>query len=216
MTSISIDTNVLRRALHGDDTAQQEARKLLRTTEPPTGLLGRWAKHPDHGNVLITSEKPYLDSSVYVAYLNEVYPYGTGILNVPLEELTFSEQTTNPEDVPPGEAWLAEVNGKQLHTIKFIDGDWLATGKRPAWRSSSDITLISPLVPARPTDSTDEWVETEEEYAALPEGSIVATDRDTPWIYERGTFWQATAESTPGRLAGTRRRVLRKGWGNDQ
>lgn len=39
MTDINAD--VLRRALDGDDTAQQEARELLDTTKPTTGLMGR-------------------------------------------------------------------------------------------------------------------------------------------------------------------------------
>lgn len=102
MTAIEVPADLLRRALDGDDTAQQEARALLPTPE----------------------------------------------------------QTTAPEDVPPGEAWLVDLNGKRLHAIKDQDEEWYVPEDSRYWHMSSAVTLISPLVPARPIG--DEWVDTED------------------------------------------------------
>lgn len=151
MTNINIDTDVLLRALDGDSAAQREARELLRTAKPTTGLLGRWAKHSEYGDVLITSEKVRPAEIVFVAHLDEEYPGGTREVNVPLDDLTFPEQTTDPDDVPPGEAWLVEVGGKRFHAIKAREWEWHVPEESASWWQSADVTLISPLVPARPT-----------------------------------------------------------------
>lgn len=151
MTDMSINADVLRRALDGDSDAQREARALLRTARPTTGLLGRWAKHPEHGDVLITDDNARPDGLVIVAYLTERWKSGSGKEWVCLDDLTFPHQVTRPEDVPPGEAWLVEIDGKRLHAIKYQGGDWIVGEPFSIWRSSSAVTLISPLVPVRPT-----------------------------------------------------------------
>lgn len=211
MTTINIDTGTLLRALMGDEDALKEIEALLPTPRPTTGLLGRWAKHPRFEDVLITDDTP-VHGSVVVAYPDSEQVDGAREMWVPLEDLTFPEQTTDPEDVPPGEAWLVEADGNQFNAIKDLDEVWFVPGVGRYWWCSSSVTLISPLVPVRPTDG-GEWVETKEEYEALPEGSVVAFDGNIPRIYNEGLFRYGTSSSSADFLAGGRRRVLRRGWG---
>ncbi|MGJ4139091.1 hypothetical protein [Corynebacterium evansiae] len=75
-----------------------------------------------------------------------------------------------------------------------------------------EITLITPLIPARPHD-TPETVTTEEEYAQLPEGSVVAKPGEEPWVHLPHVWAQEGAATNDLVLAGNARHVLRYGWG---
>ena len=62
-----------------------------------------------------------------------------------------------------------------------------------------------------------EFLETEADYAAAPEGTIVACDESTPW-YKFDSAWLSTAayESNSSKsMSGIIREVLRWSWGNE-
>ena len=79
------------------------------------------------------------------------------------------------------------------------------------WFSDSEVTLIAPLAPVRPTEP--ETVTTEEEYMALPAGSIVAGKDDHPFTKHTGVWTGPAAGRSSSEMAGKTRRVLRWGWG---
>ena len=186
---------------------------------PPTGLLGRWATHPDYGDVLITEDRATDKGSIHVSYLRDDMKCGAWGNFVPLDDLTFPDQTTRPQDVPVGEAWLVNAtdgysNQHNTPAIKIGATLWVTpiqgTNDENEWHNH-EVTLITPLIPARPQDAP-ETVTTEEEYEALPEGSVIASRGGSPWT--RGVYaWTSGGESSPtAELAGTTRRVLRRGW----
>lgn len=80
-----------------------------------------------------------------------------------------------------------------------------------AW-SDNEVTLITPLIPARPHDNP-ETVTTQEEYAQLPEGSVVAKPGEEPWVHLPHVWAQEGVATNDMGLAGTARQVLRRGWG---
>lgn len=126
----------------------------LNNAQPTTGLLGRWATNRDGKQVLIIVDRP-MGGWVETAYVN---PDGTTRETAEqLDDLTFPDQTTRPQDTP-------------------------------------------------------ETVTTEEEYEALPEGSVIVSRGGSPWT--RGVYgWTSGgSSSTTAELAGTTRRVLRRGW----
>lgn len=153
MTTINIDADVLRRVLAGDDTARQEARKLLGTKKPTTRLMGRWAKHSEYEDVLITSEKVGPYKRVVIVYPNGEYSDGAAEATVPFDDLVFPYQATRPEDVPIGEAWLVDVENKRVAALKSDDDQW-STGVETIgtirWWMDEEVTLVAPLVPSRP------------------------------------------------------------------
>ena len=58
-----------------------------------------------------------------------------------------------------------------------------------------------------------ETVTTEEEYGALPEGSVTAKPGEKPWVH-LPYMWAQSGDSTDNAgMAGTTRHVLRCGWG---
>lgn len=188
----------------------------LNNAEPTTGLLGRWATNRDGKQVLIIADRP-MGGWVETAYVN---PDGTTRETAEqLDDLTFPEQTTRPQDVPVGEAWLVNADDghdqtQRTKALKVNQNLWLTPDGSPADESqwlNSEITLITPLIPARPQD-TPETVTTEEEYEALPEGSVIVSRGGSPWT--RGVYgWTSGgSSSTTAELAGTTRRVLRRGW----
>lgn len=188
----------------------------LNNAEPTTGLLGLWATNRDGKQVLITTDRP-IGGWIETTFVN---PDGTTSEKAEqLDDLTFPDQTTRPQDVPVGEAWLVDAhNGfdTQPNTpaLKIAPGLWVTTTRETADESewhNYEITLITPLIPARPHD-TPETVTTEEEYGALPEGSVVAKPGEDPWT--RNYVWEqvgATVDDVV--LAGTTRHILRYGWG---
>lgn len=130
---------------------------------PPTGLLGRWATHPDYGDVLITEDRATDKGSIHVSYLRDDMKCGAWGNFVPLDDLTFPDQTTRPQDVPVGEAWLVDAhNGfdTQPHTpaLKITPDLWVTPTRETADESewhNYEITLITPLIPARPQNTPE-------------------------------------------------------------
>ncbi len=192
-------------------------------TQPTTGLLGRWAKHAEYGDALIASDKVD-DGCVSITVRDEFDRHGAVYDYVAIAELTFPEQTTRPEDVPVGEAWLVDAhNGysDQPNTpaLKIADNLWTTHRQEeiddPEWYNDPEVTLITPLVPLRPQDREPETVTTQEEYDALPVGSIVARDVGDPYTKVARSKWKSINGSTRTNCAmeGETCRVLRRGWG---
>ena len=191
-------------------------------TKPTTDLLGRWAKHPDFGDVVIV-DNVTIDSYVMVMCRDILKAAGTSRKHVKLSDLTFPEETTRPEDVPVGEAWLVTVDDGEetvegITAFKMSDTAWV-TGRHNRimdmeWENV-EVILIAPLIPARPQDSgrgeSPETVTTEDEYAALPAGSIVAHPGARPWYKCLDGSW-GDGYSSITSIAFTPRKVLRRGW----
>lgn len=205
---------------HAKALAEQikQLQDQLNNAEPTTGLLGRWATNRDGKQVLITADSP-IGGWIETAYVN---PDGTTREKAEqFDSLTFPEQTTRPEDVPVGEAWLIDADDGDDSTtnapaVKESTGIWITgdnnNGDESAW-NNHEVTLITPLIPARPHD-TPETVTTEKEYEALPEGSVVAKNEERAWTLMGGK-WQSGTFNTASHLGmeGTPRQVLRRGWG---
>lgn len=207
---------------------QQQAKSLaeqieqledqLNNAEPTTGLLGRWATHPEYGEVLIAEDRATDKGTIHVVYLRDDMKCGVMGDFVLLDDLTFPEQTTRPQDVPAGEVWLVDVDdgdesATNIPAVKKISGMWGTsggeTGGVAAWYDG-EVTLITPLIPAHPHDNP-ETVTTEEEYEALPQGSVVAEPGSMPWVYLPNVWVCRDNPATTAALAGTTRHVLR--WG---
>ncbi|OFT36219.1 hypothetical protein HMPREF3166_01475 [Corynebacterium sp. HMSC08A12] len=143
---------------------QQQAKELaeqikqlqdqLNNTQPTTGLLGRWATNRDGKRVLITTDRP-VDGWIETTY---VKPDGATCEKAEqFDSLAFPEQTTRPQDVPEGQAWIVDVhNGaarQRTQALKIDENLWVADadliGDDYEW-IDSDVTLITPLIPARP------------------------------------------------------------------
>ncbi|OFT88998.1 hypothetical protein [Corynebacterium sp. HMSC28B08] len=187
--------------------------------KPTTGLLGRWAKHEHYGDVLVIGDKLDECGCALIAFPDPDYPNSVLTPLVILSDLTFPEETTRPEDVPVGEAWLVNVDDGAdrecgVVALKFDDdGNWYTREVNgcTTWYDS-EVTLIAPLVSARPADP--ETVTTEKEYAALPAGSIVAGSSSDPFLKNAG-IWigPAATRMSNSEMARKTRRILRWGWG---
>lgn len=190
----------------------------LNNAEPTTGLLGRWAKHPQYGDVLITMDRPLDSRGIRIVCLSDNMEGGVVYRLVNIDDLDFPDQTTRPQDVPVGEAWLVDADdGDSITTnapaIKQCSGLW-RTGENNkkgefVW-TDHEVTLITPLIPARP-HGNPETVTTEEEYEALPQGSVVAESGRMPWVYLPNLWICRDNPATTAEMAGTTRHVLR--WG---
>lgn len=188
----------------------------INNAQPTTGLLGRWATNRDGKQVLITADRP-VGGWIETAY---VKPDGaTREKAEQLDSLTFPDQTTRPEDVSAGEAWLVNIATAVEHLERVValklDDVWWATydDDRDGEYLNRFVTLITPLIPARPHD-TPETVTTEEEYGALPVGSVVAARGEDPYVHRDYTWVSAEEDiAEPAEMAGTTRQVLRRGWG---
>lgn len=146
-------------------------RALLPTPQQPTsGLLGRWAKHPERGDVVCVTDEPF-DGQVQVFHPHHGRGGSLGYL-ASVSDLTFPEQTTDPEDVPAGEAWLVDVGGEKYNAVKTNDTfPWRLFNPE---RNGQDghlnrsITLIAPLTPERPaSDLQAKYDELEERWKHL-------------------------------------------------
>lgn len=190
----------------------EQLEEQINNTIPTSGLLGRWATNSYGKQVLITADSPCGDwiETTYVT------ADGSSCESVEwIDDLTFPEQTTRPEDVPVGEAWLVDAQDrvrteKDVVALKTKDDLWTSSGFLE-W-TDDEVELITPLIPARPHD-TLETVTTEEEYEALPEGSVVAKPGENPLTHTPYVGVQAGDTTNDMALAGTTRHVLRRGWG---
>ncbi|MGJ4099754.1 hypothetical protein [Corynebacterium macclintockiae] len=187
----------------------------INNAQPTSGLLGRWATNSYGKQVLITADKPSLGriETAYIERDGTTYEQAED-----LDDLTFPEQTTRPQDVPVGEAWLVDAQDrvrteKDVVALKTKDDLWTSSGFLE-W-TDDEVELITPLIPARPQD-TPETVTTEEEYEALPEGTIVAENNGAPWQKLKSGEWisHIFPENRPDDLMdGLVCRILRRGWG---
>ena len=199
---------------------QLKAEEAREAKQPRDNLLGRWARHEEYGHVLIACQHADERGGLFVAYPDDGFPDGADGRYANQRELTFPEQTTRPQDVPVGEAWLIDADDGDDSTtntpaFKESTGLWI-TGKNNKGDESewydNEVTLITPLIPARP-QVMPETVTTHEEYEALPEGSIVAKPGEDPWTHKPYVWVQVGATTNDLVLAGTTRHILRRGWG---
>lgn len=189
----------------------------IEADRPTTGLLGRWATNRDGKQVLITADSPV------GGWIETAHATADGTTCEKAEQfdtLTFPDQTTRPQDVPVGEAWLIDADAGDASTtnapaVKESTGLWITgennEGGVRAW-SDNEVTLITPLIPARPQE-TPETVTTEDEYEALPEGSVVAKPSGSLWIRGANTWVYGSDSTDSATLSGVTRHVLRRGWG---
>ncbi|MDK8889870.1 hypothetical protein QQA05_00375 [Corynebacterium macclintockiae] len=192
----------------------------INNAQPTTGLLGRWAKHPQYGDVLITMDRPLDSRAIGIMFLSANMEGGVAYRRVNIDDLDFPDQTTRPQDVPVGEAWLVDAtdgysNQHNTPALKIGASLWVTpiqgTNDENEWHNY-EITLITPLIPARP-QGTPETVTTEEEYESLPVGSVVAAWKGIPWV-RRTHAWVSVGNSlTTSEMTETTRYILRRGWG---
>ena len=127
-----------------------------------------------------------------------------------------------------GEAWLVNVDdgndsGERVMALKHDDNDW-TTGKGVAgythWWADNEVTLIAPLVPARPEPEPEHpaTLSSVEDYETAPVGTIVASPDNNPWVKVSEEGWLVSGSlisSTNSDMAELDEKdVLRKGWGN--
>lgn len=228
MTDLN-DVNIKELLAKSDTELRAALEAMLPKPTHPEHLLGRWAKHPEYGDVLIGDDVP-IESCVVVIVRDSGRAAGSSRKYVALSSLTFPEQTTRPEDVPVGEAWLVNVNdgdnsGKSVVALKF-NGDHWCTGDGVVddahWWTDDEVTLIAPLVSARPEPQPDHprTLSSVEDYENAPVGTIVASPDNSPWVktFEKGwgPSWSVIGRSNSDMaelLEG--QDVLRKGWGNE-
>lgn len=141
----------------------EQLEEQLNNAQPTTGLLGRWAKHPEHGDVLIAEDRVTDASAIYVIHRNNDGDNGAQGHFVDLDDLAFPEQTTRPEDVPVGEAWLIDADDSDdsvtnAPAVKESINLWTTgrdnKGHENSW-TNHEVTLITPLIPARPQDKPE-------------------------------------------------------------
>ena len=201
---------------------QLKAEGAREAKQPRDNLLGRWARHEEYGHVLIACQHADERGGLFVAYPDDGFQDGADGRYANQRELTFPEQTTRPEDVPVGEAWLVDAhNGfdTQPHTpaLKITPDLWVTPTRETADESewhNYEVTLIAPLIPARPQDNPEK-VFRREEYAALPVGTIVASEHGAAWQKMDEEEWVSTIlpEAKRQRPDGNmEHRVLRRGW----
>lgn len=133
--------------------------------KPTTGLLGRWVKDLNGKDMVICDDKPDKSGLLVTAWVAPKEVRGTGSFVKNIDELTFPEETTRPEDVPVGEAWLVNTcDGlyvkKNTVAFKLNERLWV-TGSVPDGSAETrwddyEVELIAPLIPARPMDSDRE------------------------------------------------------------
>lgn len=217
MTSQQQRLEELRQRAKGLAEQIEQLEEQINSARPTSGLLGRWATNRDGKQVLITTDRP-VDGWIETTYVN---PDGTTREKAEqLDSLSFPDQATRPQDVPVGEAWLVNAADEDhrldnIAALKVYEDMW-ETGGRDGGLSmewdDNEVELITPLIPARPQD-TPETVTTEEEYEALPEGSIVAEPGRQTWTRLLHMWAQGGYTKNDYGLSGITRHVLRRGWG---
>lgn len=139
---------------------QLKAEEAREAKQPRDNLLGRWARHEEYGHVLIASQHANKHGGLFVAYPDDGFPDGADGRYADQRDLTFPEQTTRPQDVPVGEAWLVDAHNTNDHqhntpALKIGAALWVTpirgTADESEWHNH-EITLITPLIPARPQD----------------------------------------------------------------
>lgn len=194
----------------------KQLQEQINNTQPTTGLLGRWAIHPEYGDVLIAEDRASDRGGVYIVYPSDDTICGALDDLVPISDLTFPEQTTRPQDVSVGEAWLINAQDStyashDVAALKIGEDLWVS-GDYFEW-TDDEVELIAPLIPTRSLDTDrgglPETVTTEEEYEALPEGSVVAEPGRQPWTHLPHSWAQwAQGGNTTSNYGGVRDHAL--------
>ena len=149
------DVNI-KELLKKNDTELRAALEAMLPKPYPEHLLGRWAKHPEFGDVFICDDVP-IESCVVVVCRDSEKAAGSSRKHVPVSSLTFPHMATKPEDVAVGEAWLVNVDDGKHRAERVVAlkkaFDFWHTGERVAdseewW--DNEVTLIAPLVPVAP------------------------------------------------------------------
>ena len=109
---------------------------------------------------------------------------------------------------------IAELVNEAWGDTNVNEWDDDALGHLESWLSDLEMQLrgLANTKPAHP-----EFLETEEDYANAPEGTVVACDNSPAW-HKFGSEWVSIityANQCENFMAGTHRFVLRWGWGND-
>lgn len=127
--------------------------------------------------------------------------------DLPLRDRDWTDKNGNPDpaDVPAGEAWQVNVDGRTVAAFRMNPGNsrpWIIpiriqdTALPFCWFSDSDVRLVSRLVPEqKPRMVTDEA-----DLRALPDGTVIRTS-DTAVLEQYAGAWSATGSGlsiTPG------------------
>ena len=118
----------------------------------------------------------------------------------------------------PGEAWLIEFEGGYHEAVCWyspIYAHWAFADSREGLKTieSNEAKALRRLVP-EPAPDHPTVLTTEEDYENAPTGTVVAGDHADPWVKDYMGFWLACSageSDTSPEMAGTRRRVLRRG-----
>lgn len=175
------DVNIKELLAKSDADLRTALEAMLPKPTYPAHLLGLWAKHPEYGDVMCAWDKPSPEGRVFTARRAVDDDFcGASVSYLPISELTFPEQTTKPENVPVGEAWLVDVEDarfayKRVVALKMEHDNWWTsygrTPKRGSW-SDDEVTLIAPLEPAQPEP---------EKFLAIPGGLKIQSRTVTEW-----------------------------------
>lgn len=116
--------------ISGDDIADiAENAGFTFDPEPVTGLLGRWAEHPEHGRVLIASDHPDTHGKVYCVWLDPDEERGTVGWGYELSDLTLIDQETVTTEDEYAELPAGSVVAEPFACPLFKDGDmWSQDG----------------------------------------------------------------------------------------
>lgn len=229
MTDLT-DVNIKELLGKSDAELRASLEAMLPKPAYPENLLGRWAKHPEYGDVVCIWDKPDFAGGVFVRWRAEYETVGSRGDVVPVSELTFPEQTTRPEDVPVGEAWLVNVDDGARSAKRVValraNGEYWRTGAGVVggepWWLDEEVTLIAPLVPARPEPEPEpehpRTLSSLEDYENAPLGTIVASSDNNPWVktFDNGwgTSWTGKSRRNSGMAELEEQVVLREGWGS--
>lgn len=131
----------------------------------PEHMLGLWAQHPEHGDVVCFSDNPNEAECVLIRWRSDQSPIGvTGEL-VHVSELTFPHQVTKGE-LPTETEFNTLLWGSGGLTIRDReDGQEVGIGRDELAQLG-----YAMLAYAGEPQPAPEFVETEEEYEALPPG----------------------------------------------
>ena len=228
MTNLT-DVNIKELLKKSNEDLRSELEAMLPKPTHPEHLFDLRATHPEHGEVLCIWDKPGSAGGVLVRWRDESDKVGSRGDIVPVAELTFPHQATKPEDVPVGEAWLVNVDngkcsGERVVALKYAGNEWrtgIGAVNGTSWWEDGEVTLITPLVPARPEPEPEpehpRTLSNVEDYENAPEGTVVAEPGWHAWIKDFNGRWRlGNSWCTSREIANTERQVLRKGWGNER
>lgn len=216
-----------RMAVHrkvGEDYITEEslaaAEYILATTTPPTMADVEWdrKKHTLAGATLDTGSATHevvmlAGSRTNVEYTSLDGAYGSGLRS----EFTPNGKRYELREVGAGEPDVrrAQALVEELardHVLNSLtDGELART-------MNEVLDALATTTPIEDVEDTDEAkrpviLETLEDYANAPEGTIVAAAQGGPWVKEVGQWFAGDRPATAESIAYQPRIVLRWGWG---